>query len=55
MTEIEKILIQRDGMTEGEARETLEGMRERVQDWENPEEVLMGYGLEVDYLMELLG
>lgn len=56
MTEIEKILIERDGMSPGNARELLEEAREAVYaDGEDPEEILADwFGLEPDYLMDLL-
>ena len=59
MTEIAKILMKRDGLTEAEAleveKETREAVREAIENGEDPEEVLMDLcGLEPDYLDELL-
>jgi len=49
-----KIFMQRDDMTEDEARRTLKYMRERVAEGEDPEEVLYEEGLEPDYVLDLL-
>ena len=52
---IEEILIKRDGMTPGEAKELLQEARGRVLDGEDPEEILRDeFGLEPDYVFELL-
>ena len=54
MTEFEKILIERDGMSEEEAKlERLDAM-ERVENGEDPEEVLYDYGLEPDYVFDII-
>ena len=53
MTEVENILINRDGNTPDEAFEILEEMRERVLEGENPEELLYEIGLEPDYIFDL--
>jgi hypothetical protein len=37
-----------------EANEIIKEMRERMLDGENPEELLYEYGLEPDYIMDLL-
>lgn len=55
MTELEKILIRRDGMTPQEARQLVDEMRERVFDGEeDPEEILHEIGLEPDYVFDIL-
>lgn len=48
-------LVEGQGFTKQEAKEEIEEMRERVlQDGDNPEEVLYEYGLEPDYIFDLL-
>lgn len=54
MTELEKVLIERDGLTPSEAREQVREMRKQVQDGEDPEEILQDIGLEPDYLLDLI-
>ena len=41
------------GMTDTQAREMLEEMRERVWEGEDPEEILAEEGLEPDYVFDL--
>lgn len=60
MTDFEKILIKRDGMSKEEAHEELMNVRNDVFDgdyeYEDVEDILMDdYGLEPDYLMDVLG
>jgi hypothetical protein len=55
MNDVEKILIERDGMTPEEAKTELNDMTQRVWDGENPEEVLYEIGLEPDYIFDLIG
>ena len=52
--ELVKIFMERDGMTEQEAKEYVADMRERVWEGENPEDVLYDEGLEPDYIMDLI-
>jgi len=53
--ELIEVLMNRDEMTEQEALDELALMRERViEDFEDPEEVLYEYGLEPDYIFDLL-
>lgn len=47
-------LMRRDGISRGAAEEILEYMRSRVDDGEDPEEVLYDERLEPDYIFELL-
>lgn len=57
MTEVEKILIERDGMTEKEACDALMNARNAVfEDGMDPEEILLNdFGLEPDYIFDLIG
>lgn len=55
ITEVEKILIERDGMSKEEAHVLLQEARERVLEGEDPEEVLREeFGLEPDYIFDLI-
>lgn len=55
MTQVERIIIERDGYSSEEARELLEEARERVLQGEDPEEILYSeFGLEPDYIFDLL-
>jgi hypothetical protein len=54
MTEVEKILIDRDGMTANEANAELKDMRNRVLEGEDPEEILYEIDLEPDYIFDIL-
>ena len=55
MTEVERILIKRDGLTEAEAKRELDDARKRVLEGENPEEILYEeFGLEPDYIFDLM-
>ena len=54
ITELEAVLMQRDGLTREEARKELEEMRKAVREGADPEEVLHGVGLEPDYVFDLI-
>jgi hypothetical protein len=61
MNEIIKILMERDGMTENEAKEAYEDTKEELMDaiegtsCLSPEEVLLGeLGLEMDYIFNFI-
>jgi hypothetical protein len=54
MNEIVRILMDRDEMTEEEAREVVADAREMIADGEDPEEVLYDLGLEIDYIFDLI-
>ena len=55
LTEVEKVLIDRDGMSPEEAREALLEAKLRVCEGEDPEEILHDeFGLEPDYIFDLL-
>ena len=54
MTELVKVLMRRDGLTRQEAEELRQEMQERMEEGEDPEEILYEEGLEPDYIMDLL-
>ena len=54
MTELVKVLMDRDGISKKEAQEIRKEMMERVWDGEDPEEVLYEEGLEPDYVFDIL-
>lgn len=55
MTEIETILMERDGLTEAEARAALVAAMDRVAGGDDPSEVLEEeFRLEPDYIFDLL-
>ena len=54
MSEIVRILMDRDEMTETEAKEVVAESRARIFDGEDPEEVLYDLGLEPDYIFDLI-
>ena len=60
MKEIIKILMERDGMTYEEAKEAYEETKEELMDaidgdsMLDPEEVLLGIGLEMDYIFDFI-
>ena len=61
MTEFEKVLMKRDGLTEEEAREEKNYAKETIADlvacgyYDEVEDFLIGeYGLEMDYIFDLL-
>jgi hypothetical protein len=49
-----KILMKRDNLSKAEALAQIEEMQQAVLDGENPEEILYDYGLEPDYVFEIL-
>lgn len=53
-SEVEQLLIDRDGMSAHEAYEEVKEMRQRVIDGEDPEEMLYEIGLEPDYIFDIL-
>ena len=56
MSELKKVLMERDGMTPKEADEVIADAKERVFEGEDPEDVLAEeFGLELDYIFDLLG
>lgn len=55
MTELETVLMKRDGLTAREARLAVAAARERVECGDDPEEVLYEeFGLEPDYIFDLI-
>jgi hypothetical protein len=55
MTDFEKVLINRDGMTPENARLELEDARQQIMEGQDPEELLLDeYGLEPDYFFDLM-
>lgn len=54
LTEVEKVLIERDGLSPEEAFEQLKEMRELIYDGEDPEELLYDIGLEPDFIFDLI-
>lgn len=53
-SDLVKVFMDREEMTEEEAKEYVEELKERVLDGEDPEEVLYEEGLEPDYVFDLL-
>lgn len=60
MNRMVKIFMERDGMTEAEARRSYELLREDViqaaedGDYEEAEDIMLGAGFEMDYLVDIL-
>lgn len=54
MTELVRVLMNRDGISKKEAQEIRKEMMQRVWDGEDPEEVLYKEGLEPDYVFDIL-
>jgi len=54
LSELVEIFMNRDEMTEQEAKEYVKELQGRVADGENPEEVLYDEGLEPDYIFDLI-
>lgn len=53
--QIVEIFMRRDGLSEEEAKATLKEMRVMViEEGEDPDEVLLEYGFEPDYIFDLL-
>ncbi len=53
---LKQVLIRRDRMSAKEADERIAEARERVEDGEDPEDILQEeFGLEPDYVFDLLG
>lgn len=51
---LEQALMQAHDYTAKEAASTINEMRTRVREGEDPEEILYEYGLEPDFVLELL-
>lgn len=61
MNDTEKVFMNRDGLTENEAKEEFNGLREDVLNaiedgagYDDVEDMLLDYGLEMDYIMDML-
>ena len=61
MNDTEKVFMNRDGLTATEAKEEFNGLREDVltaiedgAGYDNVEDMLLDYGLEMDYIMDML-
>ena len=54
MSELEKVLVERDEMTPAQAHKELIEMRLRVLEGEDPEEIFYNLGLEPDYTFDLI-
>ena len=54
MNPVQKILMERDGLSAKEAFTQLLEMRQLVREGANPEEVLEDIGLEPDYFFDIL-
>jgi len=56
MNRIIAILIDRDGLSEGDARLALDAATDRLHQGHDPEEILLDeFGLEADYVVDLIG
>ena len=56
METIKQILMRRDGMSADEAQDMIDEARERINEGEDPEEILhYDFGLEPDYIFDLIG
>ena len=56
MSELKKVLMERDGIASKEADEVIADAKQRVWDGDDPEDVLAEeFGLELDYIFDLLG
>lgn len=51
---LQQIFMRRDGMTQQEATDLIEDMRQEVLTGRDPEEVLYDEGLEPDYIFDLI-
>lgn len=55
MSELKKIIMERDSLSSKEADEMISDAKQRIVDGEDPEEVLMeDFGLEPDYIFDLI-
>jgi len=51
---VKEILMCRDDLTEEEAEDQLDEMKQRVIEGEDPEEILYEIGLEPDYIWDII-
>ena len=54
MTDLKKVLMNRDELSEQEADNQINEMKNRFHRGEDPEEILYEIGLEPDYIFDLL-
>jgi len=54
MSELKTVLMERDDLTEKEADEIIDEMKQRVLEGDNPVDVLYDEGLESDYFMDIM-
>jgi hypothetical protein len=54
MTKLKRALMNRMDLTSEEADNQIQEMIDKVSDGENPENVLYDYGLEPDYISDLI-
>lgn len=56
MSELMRVLMDQDGMNYREAEEAVKEAKQRVNNGEDPEEILLEeFGLEPDYVFDLIG
>ena len=54
VSELKKALMSGQEMTSSEADDAIEEMKELIFEGENPEDLLYDYGLEPDYIYDLI-
>ena len=54
MSELKQALMSGQDLSAKEADEAIEEMREQIFEGENPDDVLHDYGLEPDYIFDLI-
>lgn len=55
MSELKRVLMQRDNLSDKDADGLIDEMKQAVCDGENPEDVLLDYaGLEPDYILDIV-
>jgi DNA primase len=54
MTDLKKVLMERDGLSFEEADKVIADMRKQVFNGANPEELLYEIGLEPDYIFDII-
>lgn len=54
ITELESVLMKRDELSLSEAKELINDMREEIESGEDAEDVLYSYGIEMDYIFDVL-
>ena len=51
---LKQVLLSRDKMSLEEAEDSIKEMRKRIEEGEDPEEILFEIGLEPDYIFDLI-